>query len=559
VTIDAELLPVAQVGEMVRALVKATRAFQMYLPNNPMYQRADEALRSALRPVFEELDDVALLIDESRMVWEEVVVYDHEPKSESFAWDLYKDGLRILVLKRGVEQEIATFLKVVSEARLLPVDRSDDLLTLLWQQEFQCIDYRFAEIVSDPWVYDPQALTLQAHPPSEASILSGIKEEVESAPRPEGMVKLDEFDSTLYFLEESEVATLAEEVEKEYARDVETLVLLSLFDVFELIPEADTRDEILDVLDVVFPHLLGQGAFPKVATALREIRTIQGRLGNFDPRACEKLKVFVGRLSRPETISEILRSLDAAEELPRGEDLGEVLRELDAPALQVLLEHLPRLTSDQVKDIVREAARRLATAHNDTLVHLLKTLPREALPAAIELMGDLGLRAGIPLLGDLIKHVDEQIRLAATQALGKIATPGALAALEPALDDEEKSVRGAAVSIVEKRRYVGALRRLEQAVRGKGPVALERAERRQVFEAFAQIAGATGVSVLETVMRGQGLFRRKSTTDTRTCVAYALGRIRTAEAKDLLRELARDKVLPVRHAAASILRDWPDD
>jgi len=559
VTIDAELLPVAQVGDMVRALVKATRAFQMYLPNNPMYQRADEALRAALRPVFDELDDVALLIDESRMVWEEVVVYDHEPKSESFAWDLYKDGLRILVLKRGVESEIATFLRVVSEARLLPVDRSDDLLTLLWQQDFQFIDYRFAEVVSDPWVYDPQALTLQAQPLSAASILSEVRAEVESAPRPEGMVKLDEFDSTLYFLEETEIAALAREVEAEYERDVETLVLLSLFDVFELVSEADTRDEIHGVLEVAFPHLLGQGAFPKVAIALREIRVVQERLANLDPEACQKLKEFVARLSVPETISQLLQSLDEADELPSSDDLGAVLRELEAPALQAMLEYLPRLTSEAVKGIVRDAVRRLAAANNDMLVHLLKTLPHEALPGAIELAGDLGLRGAIPPLGDLIRHIDDRVRVRATEALGKIGTPGALAALEPAVDDEERLVRAAAVSIVGARRYVGALRRLEQAVRGRGPVVLERSERRQVFEAFAEVAGVNGVSVLESVMKGQGLFRRKSNTDTRTCVAYALGKIRTDEARDLLRELARDKDLPVRHAAASVLREWPDD
>ena len=36
----AEILPASHVSELIQSLVKALRAFQMYLPNNPIYQRA---------------------------------------------------------------------------------------------------------------------------------------------------------------------------------------------------------------------------------------------------------------------------------------------------------------------------------------------------------------------------------------------------------------------------------------------------------------------------------------------------------------------------------------
>jgi hypothetical protein len=37
-------LPPQQVEELLRTLVKGVRAFQMYLPNNSMYQRAVESV-----------------------------------------------------------------------------------------------------------------------------------------------------------------------------------------------------------------------------------------------------------------------------------------------------------------------------------------------------------------------------------------------------------------------------------------------------------------------------------------------------------------------------------
>jgi HEAT repeat protein len=170
--------------------------------------------------------------------------------------------------------------------------------------------------------------------------------------------------------------------------------------------------------------------------------------------------------------------------------------------------------------------------------------------------GRLKLTAAIPPLGELVGHVDPQVRLAVVEVLGALGTPGAMAALEPAIDDADRAVRVAAIAAVTTRNYAGALRRLEATVLGKGPNELERGEKRQVFEAYAAIAGAPATDTLKGVLFAKGLFQRKPSTDTRTCAVYALGRLRSPEARALLEQLAADKDLPVRHAATSLLREW---
>ena len=45
------VLPPSQVAELIQSLVKALRAFQMYLPNNPIYQRAVQQVQDAFAPV----------------------------------------------------------------------------------------------------------------------------------------------------------------------------------------------------------------------------------------------------------------------------------------------------------------------------------------------------------------------------------------------------------------------------------------------------------------------------------------------------------------------------
>ena len=142
------------------------------------------------------------------------------------------------------------------------------------------------------------------------------------------------------------------------------------------------------------------------------------------------------------------------------------------------------------------------------------------------------------------------------QALGAIGSPGALAALERALDDSDRGVRLAAIGLVVDKGYRGALRRLEAVVQGKGQHELERAERRQFFEAYAILGGAAVLPQLSDLVEPKGLFRRRESSEVRTCAAYAIARLRVPEARELLERLQADRDLPVRNAAARAVRDW---
>lgn len=554
-SIDSDILPVSHVEELVRALVKGLRAFQMYLPNNPMYQRAEQVLQDAFPPVWAVLDELTLIVNETELVWDEQVVYAQPAKGESFAWGLYKDGMRLLTLRKGVEEEeIGRFLQTVTRARHLAADASDDLLTLLWEQDFQRVAYQFAEVISDPWVYDPQALDLQ-HRTSETVVQDRVREEVQAA-RPEGVVDLDDFDSTLYFLDEVEIAALREQVEVEYSRDVRAAALGILFDILELEGDTAVRTELLDVLDTLFPNLLARGDFRTVAMVLRDVRLVRSRATGLDDAGQNRLNHFEERLSEPETIGQLLQTLDEAATLPPEADLGEVLRELRAPALGAILSQLPRLAKPAVRTAIGAAAERLAQGNANELLRLLRSLDPEALPGAIRLAGRLGLLAAIPAVSEAIQHAAPDVRLAAVEVLAELGTPSAMAGLEPAIDDPERSVRAAAVAAVGRRGYGGALKRLESAVQGKGPPR-ERSEQRQLFEAYAAVAGPPALPTLRSLLAPRGLFQRKASPETRTCAVYALARLRSPEARLLLEEVSNDKEIAVRHAATTLLRDWP--
>ena len=218
------ILPTSQVSELIQSLVKALRAFQMYLPNNPMYQRASQNVRAGFAPIWPVLDDLVLQVAETDFIWEEQVVYHQLTKTESLAWTLYKDGMRVLTLRKGVEEEeIVRFLEVVNRARFMQQDASDDLLTLLWEQEFNHIAYRFVEGFGDEVVPEAMGAMGGNTATSAAQVQQQVREE--APPKPGGIVDLEEFDSTLYFLDENEIAAVAEQLRQEYARDARASAL----------------------------------------------------------------------------------------------------------------------------------------------------------------------------------------------------------------------------------------------------------------------------------------------------------------------------------------------
>jgi hypothetical protein len=68
--VPTDILPASQVAELINGLVKALRAYHMYLPNNPIYQRASDNLRIAFQPIWAVLDELVLTVAETDFVWE---------------------------------------------------------------------------------------------------------------------------------------------------------------------------------------------------------------------------------------------------------------------------------------------------------------------------------------------------------------------------------------------------------------------------------------------------------------------------------------------------------
>lgn len=551
--------------EVLRTFVKAIRATQMYLPNNPIYQRAVESTRGAFKPMWEEIDLIEMTVQETDLVWMGVPVYHNANKADSIAWLLFKDGIRSLTLRPGVEDgELVPFLEVINKGRTLPADAEDDLLTLLWEYDFQFLQYQFVEMLQEGVAPVQAGGTPGLVPNAPADDAAAqrdarrqqVQEDAEEQVNQSKVVRLEDFDSTLYFLDEAEVTYIKEQVQHEYSQDLRANAMAVLYDLFETQTERAVREEILGVLESFPPYLMAAGDLRAVAEMLREAKVLALRARNLETDHRDRLDQFAKVLSEPQVVEEMLQSLEEAITPPSEADLSELFRELRGTALEPVLSWLPKLSKDNIRQMLERVVTRLAESYPADVHRILGAPESTALAGAVALAGRLKMQSAVAGLGLSLGHADPAIRLASAQALGAIGSPGALQALEKGLTDTDREVRLYAVRMAAEKGYKGAAKTVENAVLGKNLESLDITERQAWFEAYARIAGAAALPALTEILGAKGgLFKKTYAPETRACAIMALARLKNPEARALIEKAQQDKELVVRTAAGRALRE----
>jgi len=547
--------PKAAVEEMLRAFMKAARARQLYLPNNPIYRGAIDTLRAAFVPVWKQTPILPLAIDELEIRWEEETVLTDPTGSKSadnLAWLFYKDGVRELTLTPGFEDEdLVKLLDIVQRARRATTD-DDDLVAMLWEAEFTFLTYHHLDLLQDgagsETSVGPDVTPLPAEQ-MQRETQAAVEESQAS-----GFVSMADFDSTLYFLDGEEVEYLHREIEREYAHDLRGNVIAALFDIFELHADADARGEILEHAQTLLPHLLAAGHFRGVAYLLGEAQSSLSRTLNITDTHKSRLTQLADQLSSPDALNQLLQALDEAPQLPPEDQLADLFAQLRPAALETIFQWLGTSSNTQLRPALGAAADRLAGENTSELVRLVQSPNRVVSDEAIRRAGSLKTQAAVLALSKLLGDPDAARRLAAVHALVEIGSAGALQGIERATEDADREVRIAVARAFASRGYRTGLSRIETAVKGRAIREADLTEKMAFFEAYGALAGDGGVELCDAILNGKGFLGRREEPEIRACAAVALGRIATARAMDALRKASGEKDVVVRNAVSRALR-----
>lgn len=562
--------PVAEVRELFVVLGKALRAFQLYDENNPVRQRFEESLRQSFAQLWNEVDRLALKVEEDRILLGGELVYKAENRGDSLAFLFYKDGIREICFLPGVEgPELSRFLGVLQRARkLLP--EGDDLLTVLWEEDLQFFQYQYVDFLAEgvelPVPGDGNSQqelqqVLEGEMEEEGEEEEGPPEQGKAAEQPPQAktVNKDDFNPTLYSLDTREMNLLKEELRKELERDLRNDVLSALFDRLEEKENPERQSEVLGVLATLLPNFLSRGALNAATRVLEELRKLEAMPGVFDETRLVESRSLLDEVSAPAAIGELIQSLYDGSIRASPQQLATFLRFLRAGALPPLLRASETVDHKELQAVLRAAVKGIAERNRGAVVRLLEEDDAVIASGAARLAGDMQIAEAGPALAGLLAHPDPSVRLAAVEAAVSLKASTAAGALQHTLDDPEREVRIAAARALGALRYAPAARRFEDILESKELRQADITQKVAFFEAYGMVAGEKAVDRLDKLLNGKGFLGKREPSEVRAAAALGLGKIPGGSSDAALRRALDEDDPVVRSAVNRALRREDDD
>lgn len=558
-------IPESDVIELFTALEKTVRARRLYQENNPVYQNFLRTLHDIATRVFSRGASLTVNVEENGLRWYGQLIETGSGR-DNLAFLFYKDGVRQLTFLDGFQDEIDRFLSVVHRARAADQQGDDDMVTLLWEEEFTCFQYSYVDALAEG-LDIPQAPPPVVNAGDEAERIdpARIQHEIETGGPPEeqspmvqaGMptvassISRDDFRETLYFLEPDEMQVLQREVEREWSRDTKRDVLNALFDRLEdRVPE--WQEEILRILRQMLPAFLSRGDLRSATYVLTELRAVAAT-GVLDEATQREADRLFDEVSEPAVVGQLLRSIEEAAIHPDPAELGEFLAHLGPRALPLLLHAVETTAAAPLQARLQTAVETLARDHQREVIRLLGSSEESVAAGAARLAGRVGIGEAVPGIVALLGRASAPARRTAVEALIRIRNAAALDALQHSIDDEDREVRLIALRGLASLRYAPARQRLEKALDSKLVRDADLTEKMAFFEAFGAVATADNIDMLDRLLNGRKLFSRPS-PELRACAALALGKINAPAARTALEQAAADPQPIVRNAVLKALR-----
>jgi hypothetical protein len=560
--------------DLMRVLVRALKAKRMYPANNPLLQRILAEASIGMNEALELIGDIRLTVSQYDFLFLGQSIYSNPSKKESIAFRFAKDGITELVFQEGLPPEqLEDFLTVLGAA-LESSALEDDLVTLLWEQEFSHISYAYLAIddMSDG------TAGLQADPSMDMNWPEGgggdetqsldeatgvpwtehqgwIPEDGGSGHRADDWNELvpvarvaDRCSNDFLHLTSQEIEALAEEIHREHSRSLHDVVLEILTEVAEDEPTpeafADLARAFADLLIVVVQEADLRHAV-EIAATLKTLSASRGHEPTgFLPDARDLASQAIAALGRhPEADSSLL---------------PEFLVHLGPRAIDPVCDLLMDVDLHSLHGALQLALVELAKQDLHSIRARVDTAPPHAARALVQVLAQVGGSEAEQALAAATSHVEARVRKEAIAALAQSARGTTRPYLLRALDDDDPQVRAAALFAV--RESFGqadenrALAERLLAVLGGPRFADQSAvERGAYFDALVGLGGQTVMLTLDAWAGEWSFGARRDLKARRELAAAALARMTEPGAQACLQRHAKSLIPAVRTASRRAL------
>jgi len=517
---------IREAKDILQGLIKAKKTLRMYPQNNPIYVKTLEESYAKFDEFFGYKDNFVLKIKHNSISYDSEQIYVNAEKEDNLALFFFKDGLRELTFKKGLgREELEEFLRIIS----LDFDRDaidDDIVTLLWEKDFQNIQY----IVDEAVLVDVDEEDYETRAEEE------VKEKVSDVDDllrayAEGFKEEDVKGISVVPIADKDLQMLAKELEKDASGKVEKLANILFEIIYQSEGKADYEDTFVFLKDAV-NFSMKHGDIHTVVNVMNRAKELPE-----DELLPEEAKKYVRTLLLYPGSEEIIGLL--AELLDSGVEIEEKIYEefvkfLDKNAISPLVKYLGELKTIHARKSVIEALILVGRKDIQALARGLDDHRWFVVRNIIYILRKIGDKRAIEYLLRTVRHGDIRVRKEVIRALGELGGREVVQTLRECLDDADVEVRIASAKAFGNIGAEVSKKILLEKISDKAFKERDFEEKREFFEVLSRWKDAEIFDFLMKALKRKSFFGRARNYENRACAAFCLGLLGNKDALPVL-------------------------
>jgi len=476
-------------------------------------------------------EKLSLKIGQNNILYDSEAVYSSTGQKDNLALFFFKDGLREITFKRGLSREdLYDFLKIISfDFSSDSVD--DDVVTLLWEKDFQNIQYVVEEItLSDEEDYESRAVAeIEEKNTDEVSLLGAYEDTLRNGPS----VK----DMEIALLSYKDLQALAVEFEKDEYDKAGKLIEI-LFEMFLLSETEDDFNDLTGFFVGIIEYLLGMEDIDTATGILLKLNHLKDENGvSKEIRNCSK-NILIN-ISTGNIINLLGNILDGSNKI-NDKMIEDFVKCLDEKAIKPMVLILGDLKKIHSRKLIVEALIILGRRNMDSLMEGLNDSRWYVIRNIIYVLRKIGDRKAVDCLFKTIRHGDARVKKEVIRAFGELGGAGVLAALRNCLDDPDYQVELAALTEIGNIRSEGAKRTILKRISASDFGERNFEEKKKYYEVISKWKDKGVRDFMADIVDKRTFFGRTRNYENRACAAYCLGLIGNRESLPLLDKYRND-------------------
>lgn len=525
------------------ALHRSYRDRRLYPPGHPTARESMAALAEALTHFLGKWGSLHLDVQEDSLVFEGVVVYQHEASRDNVAFLLFRDGLRAMTLHPGCEKgESQALVDCLAHADDF-AGMEHDMATALWERDLGHIDYHVVNpFLGSGGVHEGmvdamrETVAQRLETVHAQAVLTGEVPEVRMR-----RVRVRSYEDAILRLTPEDAAR-GERVAETLQSGVRDYAEV-LLEIASKTPITAAGDVVIQSLAAVTGLFLDEDDLGGAAFVLDQLGGLEtqrwcpsGSVGFVagDAVTADRLRVLLQKAKRasPERFLEIKTFLLS------------VRRWITASLLEILVEAGDRTVRKTVLEILGDEAavpwRELEPLLYDQRWYVVRNAVHLAAQMGHEDLADQAAR--------LLAHADVRVRRETVRALGQLNGSATLWGLTKALSDLDPSVRTLAANAVARKGGTEQRALLLARIEERTFASLSTEEMAAFLGAYAELAQERAIPLLDRFWKKSLLSARPPAV--RVAAVLALGRVRGPAAVAALQAAVKSDDPQIRRAAA---------